>query len=349
MMRICHGAVLALAVIGLAACGRNAGEHSYRLFVFGTLVDITTYDAQRERSDRAVQQIEAAMQQIDHDWHAWRPGPFTELNARLAAGETVTLDTVALGQIRRAAQLSATSHDLFNPAIGKLIAVWGFHNDDAPSGPPPTPPQIYALLSARPTMKDLVFGDGNTLRSTNPSLQLDFGGYTKALAIDTAIAILQRHKIHNAIVNIGGDMRTIGRHGLRHWRIGIRHPQQPGAIASIETADDECIFTSGTYERYFEYQGQTYHHLIDPRNGQPARGVLSVTVLHKDPAVAETAAKAILIAGVSQWQYLAREMGVKQVLVIDQNMQFHATAQMASRVKFEITPTPDLNISKTVP
>ena len=110
-------------------------------------------------------------------------------------------------------------------------------------------------------------------------MQLDLGGYAKGYALDRAAELLRKQGIHNALINIGGNVLALGQHGNRPWRVGIQHPRKPGALATLELHDGEAIGTSGDYQRYFMLGKVRYCHLIDPRSGYPMQGVQAVTVL----------------------------------------------------------------------
>jgi thiamine biosynthesis lipoprotein len=175
--------------------------------------------------------------------------------------------------------------------------------------------------------------ENNVLRSDNPMVKLGFGGFAKGTAVDTAIEALKQQGIQNAIINIGGDLRAIGRHGDRPWRIGIRHPRQEGQmLASIAINDDESVFTSGDYERYFTYEGQRYPHILDPRTGYPARDNISVTVVHRQAALADAAATALVVAG-DKWPEIAASLGVDHVMLMRADGQIEMTPAMTEQVR----------------
>ena len=163
-------------------------------------------------------------------------------------------------------------------------------------------------------------------------------GIAKGMAVDRVISYLKQTGIHNAIVNAGGDLKAIGQHGSRAWSVGIRHPRQKGLIAGLEVHDNESVFTSGDYERKFKHNGKSYHHILDPRTGYPATKTQSVTVIHSDAGLADAAATALFIAGPEQWQEIARNMGIKYVMLIDQQGRAHMTKAMSKRLRFEIDP-----------
>jgi thiamine biosynthesis lipoprotein len=181
-------------------------------------------------------------------------------------------------------------------------------------------------------MSDLQFDD-HRLSSTNPAVQLDVGAFAKGYAVDEAIAILKQRGISNAIINAGGDLRAIGRHGDRPWHIGIRHPLEPGVIAAIDTQIDESVFTSGNYERFYDFEGHRYHHIIDPRSGYPSTGTLSVTVIGNNAATADAAATALMIAGPNEWDRVAGQMGIDKAMLIDDQLTVYMTSAMQQRVE----------------
>ena len=194
-------------------------------------------------------------------------------------------------------------------------------------------------------MADIVIKDG-VLHSKNSHAKLGFGGFVKGFAVDDAIASLQKLGINNALVNIGGDLRAIGMPGKRPWVIGIRHPRQDGMIASIPLQHGESVFTSGDYERFFEFKGSRYPHILDPRTGWPADQAISVTVLHDNASIADAAATALFIAG-DNWPNVAKKMGILHVMLIKPNGDIELSPKMYQRIKFfnENTPriikTPD--------
>ena len=329
--------LLLLLLVLPGACSRddttNASLHQSQLLALGTLVDISLWDVDEKLADQAIHDIDGRLHRIHEDWHSWLPGRLHDINTALANGQDVELTDDEMELLQHASRLAAQSDQLFNPAIGHLIGLWGFHSD-SPEGPPPPDSAIQKQLQLKPRMSDLVFS-GHTLRSNNKAVQLDVGAFAKGYAIDQAIALLRQRGINNAIVNAGGDLRAIGRHGQRPWRIGIRHPTAAGVIASVEVQGDESVFTSGNYERFYEYQGQRYHHIIDPRNGYPAKHSLSVTVIHQDATTADAAATALFIAGPERWSTIARQMGIDQAMLIDEHLTVYMTPAMAQRVELK--------------
>lgn len=328
-------ALMCLSLCWLAACSPPDRMVHEQIYIFGTLVDITVHGVPEATARQAISAVSEDFRWMHRDWHAWKPGgALVALNQAIAAGRSQQVPDNVLPLLLQARELAHSSEGLFNPAIGSLIALWGFHSDELPSGPPPSKAAIQALVQANPSMDDLII-DGHTVSSRNPVVQLDFGGFAKGVAVDMAIQRLRSFGIENAIVNGGGDLRAIGDAGGRPWRIGIRHPQGHGVVASLETHVDESVFTSGNYERYHEYQGVRYPHIIDPRTGMPVQHIASSTVIHNDGAVADAAATALTVAGPDAWVRIARSMGLHEVMLVDENGTVYMTPKMAARIHFE--------------
>ena len=236
--------------------------------------------------------------------------------------------------LRDAQALSIQSNDLFNPAIGGLIALWGFHAD-APQTRVPDVAALQDWVCRQPRMADLAIENG-TVSSSNPAVQLDLGGYAKGRALDDAVAILKKHGVKNALVNIGGNVIALGAHGDRPWRVGIQHPRQPGTLATLDLHDGEAVGTSGDYQRYFEAEGKRYCHLIDPRSGNPASGMQSVTVLVSGEHAgtrSDALSKPLFIDGAAQLAQHAARLGVADYLAVDSNGKVHVSPAMKARLR----------------
>jgi thiamine biosynthesis lipoprotein len=321
-----------LAVALLVACQRGQ-EQSAQLYVFGTLVEVKTWGAPEAQAEGAFAELDQMFQQMHRDWHAWEPGRLTGINQAFAAGRPAQADAGIVEMIRRSQLIEPLTGGRFNPAIGGLIDLWGFHTSDFPVvGPPPAAADIDRIVSHRPSTLDIHI-DGLTLRSDNPYVQLDFGGLAKGYAVDLAIRRLRALGIDSAIVNAGGDLRAMGRHGDRPWRVAIRKPGG-GVIGAVEVHGDEALFTSGNYERFRQDQLQRYPHILDPHSGWPVEGVASATVITNEGIVADAAATALVVAGLDDWPEVASAMGLDQVLMVDESGKVYLTPAMEQRVYF---------------
>ncbi|CAK0765499.1 FAD:protein FMN transferase [Gammaproteobacteria bacterium] len=308
-------------------------------YIFGTMVNLTLWGVPEERARAAAAAIEADLQTMHRDWHAWRPSELTRLNQAIAHGESFQASPHLLTLIRTSQEAERKSEGMFNPAIGRLIGLWGFHQDIPPTGPPPARAEVAALVAKHPSTLDLTI-TGDTIHSSNPLVELDFGGIAKGYAGDLILSKLRSMGIENAIFNAGGGLQVSGSHGDRPWRIGIRHPQGGGVLASVELGPaPEGMHTSGNYERFREYSGKRYQHILDPRTGMPVEGIVSATVIHPNGIWSDASTKGMVVGGANCWAHIAGKMGLTTVLLVDEQGTVYMTPEMQRRVHFEREPS----------
>jgi thiamine biosynthesis lipoprotein len=333
------GPLLLLLLVFLAACGKPApvGQEAY---VFGTRVEVQVWGTPEAQAHAAIGAVLREFDRLHRSYHAWQPSELSALNDAIAAGQAHEVSTELAELLRTAQALSAQGEHLFDPGIGRLIALWGFHSDEFKPALPDSA-ALAKLVAAKPSIAKLKL-DGHRLASADISVALDFGGYLKGVALDRAAAILKAHGIANALINIGGTVMALGRKGDAPWRVGIQHPRaaQAGGVplATLELRDGEAIGTSGDYQRFFEMDGRRYSHLIDPRTGQPARGTQALTILISPSDAAgmrsDVLSKPLFVAG-DDWPALAGKLGVTKVLRVDAAGKIAVTAAMRERLKFE--------------
>ncbi len=325
--------ILIISFLCVAGCSDDSERaRQAKFYAYGTEIDVSLFGVDDPTAQKTIDTLETAFNAVDDRWHAWKPSTLTDINNAIAAGDEIAVSDDVAAVIQQASDLAESSQNLFNPAAGKLFELWGYHQDDwFVSRPPPSQNSINDWLAASPTMADIVIENG-VLSSNNPQVKIGFGGFAKGFAVDRAIKALQEMGITNAIVNIGGDLRAIGSHGERPWLIGIRHPRKQGLLASITLQDDESVFTSGDYERFFTYEGKRYPHIIDPRTGYPADQATSATVLHTNAAEADAAATALFVAG-KDWPQVAASMGLQHVMLVRPDGVIELSPAMQKRVR----------------
>ncbi|KAB7624469.1 FAD:protein FMN transferase [Alkalilimnicola sp. S0819] len=371
-------ALLLAAVVLLAGCAEQS-ETPWRgrILVMGTVVELSLYGLTDDEAQALGQRIEADLQRLHDRLHPWQGnGELRRVNAALRDGQPVAASAGLAALLRHAQTLTRASDGLFDPAIAPLIRLWGFHQETTPAQPPP-PGELRAWRARRASLDELRFDPtsasdacvenagprtaetqdsrpgaapaeecaGTRLLPPAQGLELDLGAFAKGYAVDRAVEAARRAGARAAIVNAGGDLCTLGRPAKRDWRIGIRHPRESGVLAAVRLQPGECIFTSGDYERYFQHQGRRYHHLLDPRSGEPARGAQSLTVITEQGTLADAAATALFVAGPTQWPRLAARLGIERVLLMDNQGRARLSPAMAERLRFEREPAAVLQVS----
>jgi thiamine biosynthesis lipoprotein len=322
-------------LLTLAACTPDLRVHSYESYVFGTRVEILIWGEHRQ-SEQAVGEIFQEFDRLHRRYHAWQPSPLTALNAALAAGKKASVDAECAGLLRQAKDFSARTEGLFDPGIGSLIALWGFHRDEAPV----QLPELKAIESwrqHRPSIADMGI-EGLSVSSRNSQVALDFGGILKGVALDRAAELLRRHQINHALINMGGNVMALGSKGDKPWRVGVQSPRSAAPMATLDLRDGEAIGTSGDYQRYMDIDGHRYGHVLDPRSGWPAQATQSLTVLipprpdGQTGAWSDWASKPLFIAG-DDWKIWSARLGLTHVLRIAADGRMEITPDMRARVQ----------------
>lgn len=292
--------------------------------LMGTVVEITVL-AQPAAGEAAIDAAFAEMRRIEElmsshveQSDVWRishgPGPIK-----------VSEETAAV--LQEGLQIARQSHGAFDMTLGRLIRLWGIETDTPHL---PTAAELQdALKGVGPGALGL---QGRQVSKTEPQLMVDLGGIAKGYAIDRAIDLLAQAGIHQASVNAGGDIRLLGRHGDRPWKIGIQHPRQPEQLLTTLELESRAVVTSGDYERFFERDGVRYHHLFDPQTGRPARKCQSVTVVTDRAMVADALATAAFVLGPRAGMALLRQQGAEGIIVAADG-SVTATAGLQSQVK----------------
>lgn len=325
-------------VAGLALAGgvrvlnAPAPDISETFYVFGTLLEVEIHGVAASKARDAMAKLGAHFRQMHRDWHAWNPGELESLNAAIAAGQSFEVDPGLAKLLAQGRDLSCRSEGLFDPAVGGMVEAWGFHADTPPTGDPPADAVVSKLLAGHPKMTDLTI-TGTTVRSSNPSVQLDLGAYAKGAALDLAEEDLTAEGITDAVLNAGGGVQVLGDAGSRPWRVAIRDPFEWGVVGAVSLRPGEALHTSGNYERYFDKGGIRFSHIIDPRTARPMQGVVSVSVLSDNGALSDAAATALCVAGEQDWPRIAAQMGVRAVLRITDDGSMVATPEMMARLE----------------
>lgn len=328
--------VFSLSLLMQAGCGDSI--YKQQSYVFGTLVEVSIYGEDKQKAREATAEVLREFDRLHRTLHAWKPSELSTLNAAFAKGETAAISPELAGVLSDATRLSEQSGGSFDPAIGKLVELWGFHTDEF-KPVKPAPQAIARLVQANPRMSDIAV-HGATAKSANPIVQVDLGGYAKGYALDRAAQLLKARGVKSALVNIGGNIIALGEKGSGPWKVGIQHPRQPGPIGIVELHDGEAIGTSGDYQRYFEQDGKRYCHIIDPATGLPVQGVQAVTVLippgEHAGTLSDAASKPPFIAGVAGWRGAAQRMGVAMAMLIDGKGEVYITPSLARRIEFSL-------------
>ncbi len=323
----------------LLGCSAEPPIVRERLLIWGTEASLDIAGSEPVEARQAIAEAAAAMVRLTGEWHAWQPSDLLRINDALRRGESVAAPDSVINLIERTRPLVRKTDRLFDPGIGGLIALWGFHTDRYPiSTPPPGAEDIAEWLAARPSLLDLQIEQGRLSSPGNRAVQLDFGGIGEGAAVEIAAGILRAHGVRHALLTLGGDMLAMGARGERAWRVAIEDPLagRGAVLAELDLRDGEGLFTSGNYARFrVAPDGQRWPHILDPRSGRPATGTALAAVLGRDPVVGDAMSTVLMIGGPARFADLLQRLDLRCALLLTEHNELLITRAMLERVDLQ--------------
>jgi len=294
--------------------------------IMGTLVEISVTGRNGLELHRLVEKAFAEMERLEQ-----------QLSSQITTSEVARLGEVSDLEVSKETrevveiglEVARRSHGAFDMTLGRLVKLWDI------TGPQPRVPAAEAIEATLAGVgPDALQVTGTRIAKNQPELQLELGGIAKGYAVEAAAEVLRSAEIDFGAVNAGGDMALVGRPPQRDWRIGIRHPRQSQELLATLVIPAGAVVTSGDYERYFEFEGNRYHHLFDPRTGYPARGCQSVTVWADDATHADALATAAFVLGSEQGLQLLEEWPGAEGLLVSAQGEVRFTSGLREHIEW---------------
>lgn len=313
-----HGliACLCAGVLMMGCRGRREATPPREFMAMGTLASIRTGADEPVSSETVEREVRSVFSDLEGRLSIYRPD--SEISRLNGAGTNpVTLSPGTHQILEQAIHFGELSGGAFDITIGPLVRLWGFSGGKVLPGVP----DENALAEVRKRVGfRLIALDANRVAMREPGMFVDLGGIAKGYAVDCAWARVQTLGVRNALVNLGGNMRVMGRPASdRDWRVGVRNPFDGDQIlGQVELAPGQAVATSGNYERFVRIGGHRYTHIIDPRTSRPVEGMAGVTVLAPTATAADGWSTTLFILGVEEGMaLLADHPGIEALWVPD--------------------------------
>lgn len=221
--------------------------------------------------------------------------------------------------IKKAKYYATISNGAYDPTIGPLARLWNVTgSEERERDSIPTEEQILEKKSLV-DYNDLELMEDNKVYLKRKGMQLDLGGIVKGYAADEVKRIFLENGVKSAIINLGGNIYALGEKADESpWNIGVTNPfQSDGSYMGVLKAKDKSIVTSGDYERYFEYNGKRYHHILDYRTGYPTDNELtSVSIISDYSIDGDALSTTLFVLGVEDGLKLLEDLeGIEVIFV----------------------------------
>ncbi|MDZ7260737.1 MAG: FAD:protein FMN transferase [candidate division KSB1 bacterium] len=279
------------------SCGREFNIHTIETtrLAMDTVVQISIFYSE-PLNPKAREALEAAFKTIDEIEQltsTYQDSSEVSRVNRLAGKQFQRVSPQLIQVITEAQKVSELSNGAFDITVAPLLRLWNFHSENHRL------PSDTEIAEKQPLVnyKNILI-QGDEIGFQRPGMGLDLGGIAKGYAIDQAIKVLQDYGIKDAMVNAGGDLRTISSPLTRGKRkVWIRHPRNKGQFFGYFKMDTGSVATSGDYERFFMVDSVRYHHILDPKTGFPAGKCISATIQTDTAIRADALATAVFVLG----------------------------------------------------
>ena len=227
--------------------------------------------------------------------------------------------------IKEALEIASLSDGAFDPTVGPLVSDWNIGSDDAR-----VPPQEEIDLLLPLIGYDMVTLDEEkkSVYLEKEGMMLDLGGIAKGYAADEVAKILVANNIEKAIINLGGNVLTIGtRVDGTKWRIGVQNPEaERGGYVMIVNLEDQALVTSGPYERFLEVDGVVYHHILDTNTGYPVvTNLTSASIIGPNSFISDALSTALYSLGLEKGLALINSMDDVEAIFIDDKDEIYVS------------------------
>jgi len=313
----------------------------YHGTAMGTSISLYFWTDDETKAAKAAEAVFAEMKRIDGVMTTWTStSEVSQIN--LAAGvKPIAVSDETYAVIERAQDVSKRTGGIFDITVGAFRGLWKFDQDM--DGTLPDQAEVkkrLALIGYRNVVLDK---KKHTVFLRKKGMAITLGGIAKGYAVDKCVKLLQDLGFVNFMVQAGGDMYIAGKKGARPWIVGIRDPRGPANSTFASMAiEDHSFSTSGDYERGFVRDGLRYHHILDPRTGQPARMSRSVTVKAHDAFTADAWSKVMFILGWKEATKVIKREKLEdfEAAWVDSKNEVHVTKGLESTLTIHHPPTP---------
>jgi FAD:protein FMN transferase len=303
-------------------------------FAMGTII---TQKVTGAKGQAAIDEVTGKMKSLEKLLTFKAPtGDIYKINEN-AGIKNVELDPATVKIIKKSLQVSELSGGAYDITVGPLVQRWaiGRLQQDIPAKG-----ELQKLLPLV-NYKD-VYVDEHYGGLKRPGQMMDLGGIAKGYAGDVAIQIYKKYGIQSAFINLGGNVATVGsKADGSPWRIGIRNPRPKGdptqgeQILGYITVKDKAVSAAGDDQRYFEKDGQRYHHILDPKTGYPAKSdLMSVTLVTDSSLDSDAFDTAVFILGLEKGKELLRQYGNMEAIFVTTDKKIYATDGLKDKFIF---------------
>ena len=280
--------------------------------LMGTRVSVELWAEDGARGRELDAEVMREYHRIDDSMSTYKPdSEISRVNLGAATAPMVISDEL-FRLVERSLELSVASGGAFDITYDSVGYLYDFRAHQRP-----TDREIEERLGAVDYRHIVLDPAKHTIFFKTKGVRINLGGIAKGYVVERAAAMLRERGVEHALLNAGGDTRVIGDRRGQPWIVGIRHPRVEDEVVTRLPLLDEAISTSGDYERFFEENGQRYHHILNPATGRPTEGILTVTVIGPDGTMTDGLDTAIFVLGAEKGLKLIESYPEYETIIVD--------------------------------
>jgi thiamine biosynthesis lipoprotein len=297
--------VICFTVLLITSCGVPPKDYSYSNFLFGAQCNVRFQFIHEERAKEIIAVLDMELTRLDSLLNYFSD---KSLVSELNRSSRVKAPSDIIYLFALSDSVSRVTNGLFDISIAPLLEIWGFYLGE------PSIPAADVIDRAKSFVDYAKIQITRDSIIIEPGMRIDLGGIAQGFAADRAADILRQNHVKSAIIDIGGEILTIGQSpDKRPWRVGIRNPRGDGVIETIGI-EDFAVCTSGDYEKFFTFGNERFPHILNPHTGFPAKEFASVTVLASNAAFADAMSTATAIMGATRGIQFLDSLGIKGII-----------------------------------
>jgi thiamine biosynthesis lipoprotein len=305
--------ILFCATCFFSACKKVPPPDAQTEFVLGTICSVNLFE---QGTQKVYQAIFTRLREIEDHFSANKAETDIDKINQHAGIAPVQVHDDVIEVVQKALYYAELTSGAFDPSVGPLVSLWGigFDNPKVPRGD-----ELQHALSLINWRDIIVDEHSKTVFLARKGMKIDLGAIAKGYAADEVSRIIREANINKAIIDLGGNVIVIGSKAKNTpWRVGIQNTSGiRGEYLGIMSASDKTFVTAGVYERYFEQDGNHYHHILSTEDGYPINNnLLAVTIIAKKSIDADALSTSIFALGYEKGYALANSLPEVEVLFV---------------------------------
>lgn len=276
---------IVLSLLFLFNSSNKKEVYTTNLFYMDTYINIKIYDVDEKTKDLAFDNIDKVYKkyhELSDRYQKYDNVKNIYYINNIDINTEIEIEKELYDLIDYSVSFCNQSNGLLNIAMGNVIDVWKSYRDGEKEGIP----TIDELKDKNISLEDLVLLKNNKILKKS-NISLDLGAFAKGYATEVVGKYLESINIDKYIVNAGGNVKVGNHYDNKKYKIGLEKPTKESDIYKVVNGNNIAVTTSGSYERFYEYNGESYHHIIDPNTLFPPQYMLSVSVITNDSTYAD--------------------------------------------------------------